>query len=285
MCLYSSTKEFKVAESPITCWKVMMVIDGDYHGPYFDGYIYGHDNTCESFKDELTEMSLDYVLAERRSHSGFIRFVRWIGSHFNNNIPVPNDCVWTAKEGFHAYSNYNQAYAKWFSMLHYECMEVKLVKCEIPAGTRYYEGVENDIDSMGYCAERIVIPEIKEGEGHEDNIGRFYYTAKTLFRKQLKQLKGMAANTETLYVTIDNPYSMYPNDKRMWHYHGCFKFPGVTHWVFTNSSMPEIAKRIKEDFPQFKKVVFESERAKAARQERGWENGDTKAFYPLWPFV
>lgn len=285
MCLYSSTREFKVAESPITCWKVMTVIEGNYHGPYYDGYIYGHDNTCESFKDELTDVSFEYELAKRRSRNGFIRFIKRIGSCFNNDIPAPNDYVWTANEGFHAYSSYDQAYTKWFRMLHYECMEVKLVRCEIPAGTRYYEGYENDIDTLGYCAERIVIPEIKEGEGYEDNIGRFYHISKALFRNQLKRLKDEATNTETLYVTIDNPCCLYPNDKVMWHYHGCFKFPGVMQWVFTDSSMPEIAKRIKEDFPQFKKVVFESEKAKAARQERGWENGDMNAFHPLWPFV
>lgn len=262
MCLYSSTRVSKVAESPIVCWKVMIVIDGEHRGPYYDNYAYGRNNVCHSFKSILTETSNDLIEAARKTHSGLVKFIKMVGSLFNNKVNSDDELIWVANEGFHAYSSYDDAYGKWSRITCCEGETIDLVRCEIPVGARYYEGCENDPDVFGYCTDRLVIPELEKEEGEDDDIGRFYFISKVMFRNRMNRYKD-----DTLFVVIDNPYSMYPDDPMTWSYRGCFRLPGVMQWVFTNKPLEDIEKRLKNDFPRYKNVVFESERSKAQRME------------------
>lgn len=169
MCLYSKTKEFKVAEEPITVYKYVSkkydILDGEHKGrrmhidalrviamwekplktkpvfvsPYFPGanvtYSVGETVKDDTFQATATE-----------KYYSALECVEFIVDH-----------------GLHTskYQKFAEIRAKNFVCVDHE---TAVLRCTIPAGARYYEGDDE------YCSDTLVVEEILQEYSLDDEL-------------------------------------------------------------------------------------------------------------------
>lgn len=141
------------ADQDMICYKVVYYWKKDkgvFHAPYFNNFIYQLNQlyTCESFLKDASDLTY--------------RHGNWIGAGY---------CL--VEYGFHSFVTLNAAKYElsWWKEREkeshcYSGYEFCILKCVIPAGTRYYRGLygalctENENDSGSYCSEKISAVEV-----------------------------------------------------------------------------------------------------------------------------
>ena len=134
MCLTTKTSVCSVSEKEIKCYKVLLWDDGIYVTPYQKTFVpkLVREGNIPFFADDEKNIGIDYC-EETLSDSyiigkGFIHTYKYLGSAFD-------------------------------SKKHIEIMYPNLVcaifECEIPIGTKYYEG-QDDYFETSFASEKIM---------------------------------------------------------------------------------------------------------------------------------
>ena len=126
MCLYSKEKVPLIAEKDIVCYKILRRERYGYFSPYQEDKIIFNKTIIASRSKRKFEINKEHLRTEFFSISeGFIHAY---------NMPII------------AYFSYQQMLSN-FSNTHFN-----IVKCIIPKGSRYFNGIGDDI-----CADRMII--------------------------------------------------------------------------------------------------------------------------------
>lgn len=134
MCLTTKTSVCSVSEKEIKCYKVLLLDNGMYVTPYQRIFVpkLVREGNIPFFADGAINIRLDYC-EETLSDSyligkGFIHTYKYLGSAFdfkkNLEIRYPNSVC-------------------------------AIFECEIPIGTKYYEG-QDDFFEMSFASEKIM---------------------------------------------------------------------------------------------------------------------------------
>lgn len=130
MCLTTKTSVCYVSEKEIKCYKVLLLDDGEYMTPYQKTFvpIKVREGNIPFFADGVKSVEESWLSASCFIGSGFIHTYKYLGS------------------------------ARDFKK-HIETMHPNLVgaifECEIPIGTRYYEG-QDDFFETSFASEKIM---------------------------------------------------------------------------------------------------------------------------------
>jgi len=134
MCLTTKTSVCSVSEKEIKCYKVLLLDNGMYVTPYQRIFVpkLVREGNIPFFADGAINIRLDYC-EETLSDSyligkGFIHTYKYLGSAFD--------------------------FKKNLEIMHpdYVC---GIFECEIPKGTKYYEG-QDDYFEMSFASEKIM---------------------------------------------------------------------------------------------------------------------------------
>ena len=134
MCLTTKTSVCSVSEKEIKCYKVLLWDEGIYVTPYQKTYVHKlvREGNIPFFADGEINIGMDYC-EETLSDSyligkGFIHTYKYFGSasDFKKHLEIMHP---------------NSVYA--------------IFECEIPIGTKYYEG-EDDFFEASFASEKII---------------------------------------------------------------------------------------------------------------------------------
>lgn len=132
MCLTTYGKKAKVAEKPIECYKAVMMLKPQET-----------DAVC--FTSEF--FGFQYEIGKEYSLNGELPVENGDGDEYFRVLYIA--------EGFHSYARSTDADDRCNALyaigIHTDALAV--LRCEIPAGARYWEG--NEGMYVGYCSDRI----------------------------------------------------------------------------------------------------------------------------------
>ena len=130
MCLITTKDIPEIAQEDIVCYKLYKLRDNKLLSPYRE--------VVAPNINEVTNTVLDRACV-----------FSYKGNHVNYSV----------SRGFHSYKNISNSKEElrfWIHFLAYS--NVRIFKCIIPKGTKYYEGKFGDLPS--YCSESIILKEI-----------------------------------------------------------------------------------------------------------------------------
>lgn len=129
MCLITTKDIPEIAQEDIVCYKLYKLRDNKLLSPYRE--------VVAPNINEVTNTVLDRACV-----------FNYKGNHVNYSV----------SRGFHSYKNISNSKEElrfWIHFLAYS--NVRIFKCIIPKGTKYYEGKFGDFPS--YCSESIILKE------------------------------------------------------------------------------------------------------------------------------
>lgn len=129
MCLITTKDIPEIAQEDIVCYKLYKLRDNKLLSPYRE--------VVAPNINEVTNTVLDRACV-----------FSYKGNHVNYSV----------SRGFHSYKNISNSKEElrfWIHFLAYS--NVRIFKCIIPKGTKYYEGKFGDFPS--YCSESIILKE------------------------------------------------------------------------------------------------------------------------------
>lgn len=129
MCLITTKNIPEIAQEDIVCYKLYKLRDNKLLSPYRE--------VVAPNINEVTNTVLDRACV-----------FSYKGNHVNYSV----------SRGFHSYKNISNSKEElrfWIHFLAYS--NVRIFKCIIPKGTKYYEGKFGDFPS--YCSESIILKE------------------------------------------------------------------------------------------------------------------------------
>ena len=129
MCLYTTQREPAVADKDITCYKFVLKIRG-IRPHQFISYF-------RSFRYEIGG--------------------EYITNNFQLKPDIMHSCPREINRGFHSYSKFYDALKEANSKSQMLSYEYVLLKCVIPAGTRYWKGSDYSETTSELCSEKIRI--------------------------------------------------------------------------------------------------------------------------------
>ena len=174
MCLYSNTKEFKVAEEPITVYKYVAkkyeILDGERKGVRMNIdalHLYNMTN-CETpakpLKTKPVFVSPYYPSANVVYTAGeTIKDNTFQATATEKYYNTLERVEFTVDYGLHThrYQKSAEIRAKNFVSVDYE---TAVLRCTIPVGAYYYEGDDE------YCSDTLVVEEVLSEYSYDDEI-------------------------------------------------------------------------------------------------------------------
>lgn len=129
MCLYTKNNQFSIAKENLTCYKVLAFYDGGFMTPYQKTFI----------PKNVIDGKIPFIArGEQQIEQGYLSVSCVIGGGF-----------------VHTYKSLTSA---WLLKNHIGFMNSEYVcsifECEIPKGTKYYEG-EDDFFEASFASEKI----------------------------------------------------------------------------------------------------------------------------------
>jgi hypothetical protein len=134
MCLTTKTFVSSVSEKEIKCYKVLLWDDGEYMTPYQKAFVpkFVREGNVPFFADGEKNIGMDYC--EETLSDSYV-----IGRGF----------VHTCKNLASAYM-----FTKHLEVIYPHCI-CAIFECEIPIGTKYYEG-KDDLFMESFASEKII---------------------------------------------------------------------------------------------------------------------------------